>query len=46
MKLELLKAHQMNDKAVMQAYGFWGKLNTPEDCVAELMKMYQGLVGG
>ena len=41
MKNELLKAHQMNDKAVMQAYGFWGKLNTPEDCVAELMKMYQ-----
>ena len=43
MKNELLKAHQMNDKAVMQAYGFWGKLNTPEDCVAELMKMYQEL---
>jgi len=40
---ELLKAHQQNDKAVMQAYGFWGKLNTPEECVAELMKMYQTL---
>lgn len=40
---ELLKAHQQNDKAVMQAYGFWGKLNTPEECVAELMKMYQAL---
>lgn len=38
---ELLKAHQQNDKAVMQAYGFWGKLNTESACVAELMKMYQ-----
>jgi len=38
---ELLKAHQQNDKAVMQAYGFWGKLNTETECVAELMKMYQ-----
>ena len=43
---ELLKAHQANDKAVMQAYGFWGKLNTESACVAELMKMYQKLVGG
>lgn len=41
---ELLKAHQQNDKAVMQAYGFWGKLNTESECVAELMKMYQKLV--
>ena len=38
---ELLTAHQQNDKAVMQAYGFWGKLNTGNECVAELMKMYQ-----
>ena len=37
---ELRKAHQANDKAVMQAYGFWGKLNTESACVAELMKMY------
>ena len=43
---ELRKAHQANDKAVMQAYGFWGKLNTESACVAELMKMYQKLVGG
>ena len=42
---ELRKAHQANDKAVMQAYGFWGKLNTESACVAELMKMYQKLVG-
>ena len=40
---ELLKAHQANDKAVMQAYGFWGKLNSETECVAELMKMYQAL---
>ena len=40
---ELRKAHQQNDKAVMQAYGFWGKLNTETTCVAELMKMYQKL---
>ena len=40
---ELRKAHQQNDKAVMQAYGFWGKLNTETECVAELMKMYQDL---
>lgn len=40
---ELRKAHQQNDKAVMQAYGFWGKLNTEPECVAELMKMYQQL---
>ena len=43
---ELRKAHQQNDKAVMQAYGFWGKLNTETECVAELMKMYQELIHG
>ena len=41
---ELRRAHQANDKAVMQAYGFWGKLNSEPECVAELMKMYQALV--
>jgi len=40
---ELRKAHQQNDKAVMEAYGFWGKLNTETECVAELMKIYQEL---
>ncbi len=40
---ELRTAHQRNDKAVMQAYGFWGKLNSEAECVAELMKMYQEL---
>ncbi len=43
MPAELRTAHQQNDKAVMQAYGFWGKLNTETECVAELMKMYQML---
>jgi type I restriction-modification system DNA methylase subunit len=38
---ELRKAHQLNDKAVMQAYGFPIKNFTETDCVAELMKMYQ-----
>lgn len=37
---ELRKAHQRNDRAVMEAYGFWGKLNTETDCVAALMAMY------
>ena len=41
MPIELRKAHRANDKAVMEAYGFWGKLNTESECVAELMKMYQ-----
>jgi len=40
---ELRRAHQQNDKAVMEAYGFWGKLNTETECVAALMKMYQVL---
>ena len=39
---ELRKAHQLNDKAVMQAYGFSIKM-TESECVAELMKMYQRL---
>ena len=43
MPVELRRAHQHNDKAVMQAYGFWGKLNSESECVAELMKMYQKL---
>lgn len=43
---DLVKAHQLNDKAVMEAYGFWGKLNTESECVAALMKMYQQLTEG
>lgn len=43
---ELRKAHQQNDKAVMDAYGF--VVGTPErtsesDCVAALMRRYQEL---
>ena len=41
---ELRKAHQANDRAVMQAYGFDVKSMTESTCVAELMKMYQELV--
>ena len=44
MPSELRKAHQANDKAVMQAYGFDVKTMTESTCVAELMKMYQKLV--
>ena len=40
---ELITAHQRNDRAVMEAYGFWGKLNSESACVAELMKLYQQL---
>ena len=41
MPIELRKAHQANDKAVMEAYGFnWRKMSE-SDCVAELMKMYE-----
>ena len=45
MPVELRKAHQANDKAVMQAYGFDYKTMTESECVAELMKMYKKLVG-
>lgn len=43
MPQELRRAHRANDRAVMEAYGFWGKLNSEAACVAELMKMYQKL---
>ena len=41
---ELRKAHQMNDVAVMEAYGFDWRHMTESDCVAKLMEMYQKLV--
>ena len=44
MPSELRRAHQLNDKAVMQAYGFPIKDFTEADCVARLMNMYQELV--
>ena len=40
---ELRRAHQANDRAVMQAYGFDVKTTTEASCVAELMKLYQKL---
>ena len=40
---ELRKAHQQNDRAVMQAYGFDVATTTETSCVAELMRMYQRL---
>ncbi len=42
MPKELRKAHQENDKAVMEAYGFNLKM-TESECVAKLMEMYQEL---
>ena len=39
---ELMKAHQDNDRAVMQAYGFPVKSTfTESQCVAELFKLYK-----
>lgn len=43
MPIELQKAHNENNKAVMQAYGFSIKDTSEADCVAALMKMYQEL---
>ena len=41
---ELRKAHQLNDKAVMEAYGMSVRDTTEASCVAELMRLYQMLV--
>ncbi len=43
MPVELRRAHQQNDKAVMQAYGFDYIKMTESECVSELMKMYKEL---
>ena len=43
MPVELRKAHQDNDRAVMQAYGFDIKSTTETSCVAALFKLYQEL---
>jgi len=42
MPIELRKAHQANDRAVMEAYGFDPSM-TEAQIVAELLKMYQKL---
>ena len=38
---ELRKAHQANDRAVMNAYGFDVKSMNEASCVAELMRLYR-----
>lgn len=43
MPIELRKAHQANDRAVMEAYGF-AKDMTESEIVAELFRMYERLV--
>ena len=40
---ELRKAHQQNDRAVMEAYGMSVRDTTEASCVAELMRRYQEL---
>lgn len=40
---DLQKAHQANDRAVMEAYGMWGKVNSESECVAWLFRMYEEL---
>lgn len=44
MPVELRRAHQENDRAVMAAYGFPIKTMTESQCVAELFKLYQELI--
>ena len=43
MPIELRRAHQANDRAVMAAYGFPTTM-TESDCVARLLEMYQQLI--
>ncbi|MCQ2288054.1 MAG: methylase [Muribaculaceae bacterium] len=43
MPVELRKAHQQNDRAVMAAYGFPVKDFTESDCVAHLLQLYKQL---
>lgn len=43
MPVELRRAHQANDRAVMAAYGFPVRTTTESSCVADLMRMYQKL---
>jgi hypothetical protein len=46
MPKELLKAHQDNDRAVMEAYGLPVKGTTKSDAVAYLFKLYERLTKG
>ena len=43
MPIELRRAHQENDRAVMEAYGFVVKTTTESSCVAHLFELYQSL---
>ena len=43
MPADLRKAHQNNDRAVMQAYGMIPGKTTESDCVAELFRLYKEL---
>lgn len=43
MPVELRRAHQENDRAVMAAYGFNVKTMTESQCVGELFKLYKQL---
>ena len=43
MPIELRRAHQENDRAVMEAYGFDVKTTTESSCVARLFELYQSL---
>lgn len=44
MPTELRRAHQNNDRAVMESYGFDWRIMSESECVAELFKLYQRLV--
>ena len=46
MPIQLRKAHQQNDKAVMQAYGMPIKETDEPACVAWLMRLYQEKTSG
>ena len=41
---ELIKAHQMNDIAVWEAYGKKWDIKSESECVAKLMEMYEKIV--
>ena len=47
MPVELRRAHQDNDRAVMAAYGFPVRSTfTESQCVAELFKLYKEMTNG
>lgn len=46
MPIELRRAHQANDKAVMQAYGMPIRTTDEAACVAWLMRLYQEITQG